>query len=240
MTTIDAPSHCSMKKSRIEHCNVEKFGVEAYVLKKITNHLPLHRLCSNRTIYRSKAGRLWLQNFSSHWSAAGGWSIHQHTLWWPAGWTLSPTIGKIQGRDVVDVANMTLEQDVLKELTGSRCSYVAVLSDYKNRYLRYLQRRNGQVVEGQQPHTLRRESDHVDCWIWQMGFGRSRISQGAKNDELKPGKEWRCTWQTKGFWPVGCWRQIATNRTSIVLWILIIICPVNIVNKLYIFCTKCA
>ena len=34
--------------------------------------------------------------------------------------------GKIQGSDVVDVDNMTLEEDVLKYLIGSRQFYAAV------------------------------------------------------------------------------------------------------------------
>ena len=35
---------------------------------------------------------------------------------------------KIQDSDVVDMGNMTLEQEVLRDLTGSRHSYVAVLT----------------------------------------------------------------------------------------------------------------
>ena len=41
--------------------------------------------------------------------------------------------GKIQGSDVLDVANHTLEEEVLKELIGSRCSYTAVLTADKGR-----------------------------------------------------------------------------------------------------------
>ena len=33
-----------------------------------------------------------LQNSCMHWFAAAGWSIHQHTSWWPVDWTLKQTI----------------------------------------------------------------------------------------------------------------------------------------------------
>ena len=50
------------------------------------------------------------------------------------GWVL---FGKIQGSDVVDVANLTLDLDVLRELTGSRHSYAAVLTSGKKMNLRH-------------------------------------------------------------------------------------------------------
>ena len=43
------------------------------------------------------------------------------------------------------------------------------------------------VHEGQ-PHTLRREFNHADCRISQQEVGRSMISQGAINIELKTRK----------------------------------------------------
>ena len=89
---------------------------------------------------------------------------------------------KIQGSDVVDVANLTLEQDVL---TGTRHSYPAVLTADKKKDLRYLRWRNTQVVE-RQPHISRRESNHADCQIRQQGFGRSKISQGVRNVGITP------------------------------------------------------
>ena len=63
------------------------------------------------------------------WFAAGGWSIQSilrdgrqtgpqctpSAINTSFGWVL---FGKIQGSDVVHVANLTLEQDVLRELTG--------------------------------------------------------------------------------------------------------------------------
>ena len=51
------------------------------------------------------------------------------------GWVL---FGKIEGNDVVDVANLTLEQNVLRELTGSRHTYAAALTADKKKDLRYL------------------------------------------------------------------------------------------------------
>ena len=123
------------------------------------------------------------------------------------GWVL---FGKIQGSDVVNVANLTLEQDMLKDMTGSRRSYAAVLTADKKRDLCYLRRRNKWVVEGQ-PHTLRHEFNHPDCWIPQQGLGRSRISQCARNIERTAKKRWKGTWETKGFRPAGCWCHIATN-----------------------------
>ena len=44
--------------------------------------------------------------------------------------------GKIGGSDVADVANFTVEQDVIRDLTGTRRSYAAVLTADKNRNLR--------------------------------------------------------------------------------------------------------
>ena len=46
--------------------------------------------------------------------------------------------GKIQGSVVVDMANLTLQQDVLRELTGSRHLYAAVFTVNKKRDLCYL------------------------------------------------------------------------------------------------------
>ena len=37
-----------------------------------------------------------------------------------------------------------------------------------------------------QPHISRRESNHADCRIPQQVFGRSRISQGMRNDGFTP------------------------------------------------------
>ena len=44
--------------------------------------------------------------------------------------------GKIGGSDVVDVANFTLEQDVIRDFTGTRRSYAAVLTADEDRDLR--------------------------------------------------------------------------------------------------------
>ena len=51
------------------------------------------------------------------------------------GWVF---FGKIQGSNVADMANFTIKQDVMGELTGTRRSYVAVLTADKNSDLWYL------------------------------------------------------------------------------------------------------
>ena len=59
---------------------------------------------------------------------------------------LIPRMGafrKVQGSDVVEVANHTLEQDELKYMTGSRRSYAAVLTADKKNDLSGPRRRNG-------------------------------------------------------------------------------------------------
>ena len=55
------------------------------------------------------------------------------------GWVL---FGKIHGSDVVDIVNLTLEQDILKKLMGWRCSYTAALTGNKESDLCYLEWRN--------------------------------------------------------------------------------------------------
>ena len=47
-------------------------------------------------------------------------------------------IKKVQVSDFVDVTNMTLEQDMLRELVGLKCSYVAVVTDDNKKELWYL------------------------------------------------------------------------------------------------------
>ena len=56
------------------------------------------------------------------WTGPGGTPSTINT-WF--GWVV---FGKIQGSDVVEMANLTLEQDAFKHLTGSSHSYVAVLT----------------------------------------------------------------------------------------------------------------
>ena len=56
--------------------------------------------------------------------------------------------GKIEDRDVVDVANFTLEQDIMRELMGTRHSYAAIITINKKKELRYLRQRKRPVVEG--------------------------------------------------------------------------------------------
>ena len=51
------------------------------------------------------------------------------------GWVL---FGKTKGSDAVNVANLMLEQDVLKELTGPRYSYAAGLTTDKKKDLQYV------------------------------------------------------------------------------------------------------
>ena len=75
------------------------------------------------------------------------------------------------------------------------------------------------MVEGHQPHASRRdESDHVDCQIRHKGLGRSRILQGTRTDEIKPGKCWRGTWQTK---EVLAGRMLAVDSRKFNLGILV-------------------
>ena len=69
---------------------------------------------------------------------------------------------KDSGSDVVDVANLTLEHDLLKHLTGLRRSYAAVLTADKKMDLCHPRWGKKPVVEGQ-PHSLRQESNHADC-----------------------------------------------------------------------------
>ena len=202
----------------------EKVGVEAYVLKKITKDLPLEPIpvalkwdhLSDLKLadpdFRTPARidlLLGAEVFTSvlrdgRRTGPRGTPSAINTCF---GWVL---FGKIGGGDVVDVANLTLEQDVYIDLTGSRRSYAAVLTADKNKDLRYVRRRKRRVVE-EQPHASRREYNHEDCRIRQQDFGRYRISQGARRDGLTPRKRWRSTWETKGFRPAGCWRQNAIN-----------------------------
>ena len=206
--------------------DAENVGVEAYMLKKITKDLPLHpdpaALKGNHvhvsdlkladSDFRTPAHidlLLGAEVFTSilcdsRRTGPQGTPSAINTCF---GWML---FGKTECSDVVDAAKFTLEQDILRELTGSRHSYEAVLTTNKNRDLRYLRRRNGRVVEGQPP-TWSRESDQEDCQTRKKGFGRSRISQGAKANRFPPGKCWRGTWETKGFLPAECCCQIAIN-----------------------------
>ena len=88
---------------------------------------------------------------------------------------------------MVDVANHTLEQLVYTDESETRRSYAAVLTADKNRDFLYIRRKK------------RRDSDHKDCPTRQKEFGRSRISPGARDDRLPPGRRRRGTWETKGF-----------------------------------------
>ena len=121
------------------------------------------------------------------------------------GWVL---LRKTHDRDVVDVANYTLEQSELKYMTGSRRSYAAVFTAEKKNDLHRSRRRNGRVAKVL-PLDLRPESTHDDCRITQRVFGRLMTSQLAKNRELVSDKRWRNTWETKGFRQAVCWRHIA-------------------------------
>ena len=112
------------------------------------------------------------------------------------GWVL---FGKIGRSDVVDVAKYTLQQLVCTDASKTRRSYSAALTTDKNKDFRDLRRRKGC------------DSGHEECRTQPKGFGRLRISQGASNDGLRPGRRWRGTWETKGFRPAGCWRQNAIN-----------------------------
>ena len=90
---------------------------------------------------------------------------------------------KKQDSDVVDVANHTLEQDELKYMTGSGRSYAVVLTVEKKNDIRCSRRRKGRVAKGPLLDS-RRESTHDDCRLTRREFGKTRISQCARNREL--------------------------------------------------------
>ena len=131
--------------------DAEKIGVEAYILNKITKDLPLHPIplalkwdhLSDLKLadpeFRTPARidlLLGTEVFTSILRDAqrtgprGTPSVINTCL----GWVL---FGKMQDRDVVDVANHTLEQNELKYVTGSRRSYVAAVTADKKNDLRH-------------------------------------------------------------------------------------------------------
>ena len=112
--------------------------------------------------------------------------------------------------DIVDVANYTLEQEVLKNMTGSRRSNAAVFSADKGKDFRRPQRKNKLLVR-RPPCNLKRESDHDKCRILSQEFSRLKTSQCARNRELASSKRCRNTSETKGLLQAGRWRHIAIN-----------------------------
>ena len=180
--------------------DMEKFRVEAYVLKKITKDLPLHQIPAALkwdhlfdlkladSDFRTPAcidlllgAEVFTSIHRDRWrTGPQGTPSAINTCF---GWVL---FGKIEGGNVVDVANHTLEQDVFRELTGARHSYAPVFTADKDRDLLYLHVRQRK----------RRKSDHKDCRTRQKGFGRFRTLQGARDDRLPPGRHWRGTWET--------------------------------------------
>ena len=179
----------------------EKVGVDAYVLRKITRDLPIEPIPAAlkwehltdlkladpdfRTPARIDL-LLGAEVFTSilrdgRRTGPRGTPSALNTCF---GWVL---FGKIGRSDVVDVANHTMEQLVCTNVSETRRSYAAVLTADKNSDLRDQRRRKG------------RDSGHEDCRTRQKGFDRFRISQGARNDRLRPGRRWRGTWETKGF-----------------------------------------
>ena len=192
----------------------EKIGVEAYVLKKVTRDLPLHPIpialkwdhLSNLELadpeFRTPARidlLLGAEVFASilrdgrRTGPRGTPSAINTCL----GWVL---FGKINDSDVVDVANNTLEQEESKYFTGSGRSYAAVVRAGKKNDLRRPRRRNGRVAKGLL------DSRHDDCRIYRREFDKI----GPRNVR-KENLPWRNTWETKGFRPAVCWRQIAIN-----------------------------
>ena len=198
----------------------EKVGIEAYVLKKITQDLPLEPIpvvlkwdhLSNLKLadpeFRTPARidlLLAAEVFTS--ILCDGWrtgpSGTPSALNTCVGWVL---FGKIDGRsDVVDVANHTLEQLVYTDETETRRSYAAVLTTGKNKDLRCTGWRKKRVDEGQQPQVSRRKYIPEDCRIRHQGFDRTKISQSVR----KGGFKHRRRWETKGFRLEGCWCQYA-------------------------------
>ena len=174
-----------------------KVGVEAYILKRITEDLPLHPILvalkwdhltdlkladSNfRTSARIDM-LLGAEVFTSIFcdSRRTGPEGTPSTINTCFGWVL---FGNILGSDVVNVVKFTLrlEQDELRELSGSRRTYAAILiaDEEKDLWYLHVRQRNEQVFEGQQLDASRRESNHQDCGIQHQVFGRYRISQGV-------------------------------------------------------------
>ena len=164
--------------------DAEKIGVEAYVLEKVMNNLPLHPIpialkwdhLSDLELadpeFRTPARidlLLGAEVFPSilrngrRTGPRGTPSAINTCL----GWVL---FRKMQDSDVVDVANYTLEQDELKYLTGSGRSYVAVVAAGKKNDLRRPRRRNGRVAKGLLD--TRRDFNHDDSRIIRREFGK--------------------------------------------------------------------
>ena len=103
---------------------------------------------------------------------------------------------------IVDVANNTLEQEESKYFTGSGRSYAAsaVVRAGKKNDLRRPRRRNGRVAKGLL------DSRHDDCRIYRPEFDKIG-PLNVRKEKPTLGN----TWETKGFRPAVCWRQIAIN-----------------------------
>ena len=156
---------------------MSKIGVEAFVLKKIPKDLPLHPIPVSLKWDHLSDLKLAGSNFRTPVCIDLLLRTEVFTSILRDGWRTGPRgtpsainthfrwvlFGKIEGSNVVDVANLTLEQDVLRELMGLKRSYVAVLTADRKRDLRYLRQRNRRVVEGQQPNTWRRQFNHTNC-----------------------------------------------------------------------------
>ena len=138
------------------HDDSEKVGVEAYVLKKITKDLPLEPIplalkwehLSDLKLadpeFRTPARidlLLGAEVFSSilrdgRRTGPRGTPSAINTCF---GWVI---FGKINGSDVVDVANHTLEPAVFTDLTESRHTYASILTTGRKEDLRRSRRRN--------------------------------------------------------------------------------------------------
>ena len=156
-TTMPTPGSVWFQESGVED-DADKIRVDAYVLKKITKDLPLHPIplslnwdhLSDLKLADSEFRTLacidmllGAEVFASilrdaRRSGPRGTPSAINTC---LGWVL---FRKIQGSNVVDVANYTLEQDELKYmyLTGLRHSYAAVLTTDRKKDLRHPRCRN--------------------------------------------------------------------------------------------------
>ena len=111
---------------------------------------------------------------------------------------------------MVDIANMTLEHYVLREVTGSRCSYTAVLTANKKRDPGTYDRGTDEWLRDK--HIFR----HMNLITWTVEFDNKGLADpgscklGTRNDGFIPEKQWKGTFETKGFWPVECWHHITT------------------------------
>ena len=201
--------------------DAEKIGVEACVLKKVTkgSTSASYPTCPQMGPHiRSRVSWSWIQDTGTH--RFHCWGLRSSPVFSVTTGGLDPEARhpqlilasdgccsvKIQDCDVVDVANLTLEQDELKYMTGSGWSYVAVVTADKKYNLNRPRRRNGRAAK-QPPLDSRLEFIHDRCRNPRQGFDKTGPCNVRGIENLRR----RNTWETKGFRPAVCWRYIAIN-----------------------------